>query len=699
MSDDIKSIGELYKEKYTYFIPDYQRGYRWEAEQIIDLLNDIDEFDPPSKSKQIYCLQPLIVKPAKRVICNKEGVEKTDDVYDVVDGQQRLTTLSLIMSIIGPSTRCFDIQYQTRGGSREFLTEKTENMEKKTTRKKGGVPAFESNIDYYHIYHAKKTIEKWMREKWKNGKNDDELTEYEKKELMKKKKQFKNTLYNRVCFIWYEVDEDERPEDVFKRINIGKIPLTDAELIKGLFLNRNNFDDTLDNSRIEKIRYAIATEWDKIEYALQDDEFWLFVQNDNSDEGSNKKPTRIEYLLDIIAENNILKLSVVELDNADSHRTYRYFCEAFNSMRGNKTNSLLGDDVFSTWVEVLWGKVREAYQILDEWYHDPTIFHYVGYLITVSSNNEKTLINDLILEWRKSDKEEFIEHIKDEIRTHINGFDWAKRLDDAVFEEPDEGNGSKTTGKGECKDLLLLHNIETIVRRNEYLKTNKKYNLPSFTKFDFHLYKREDWEVEHIRPDNGDTFDEHKVPLKHQMLLYLKYAGYSIDFNDEEKDEIKNFIDECIDKDGMPNEAVIKKFNKIKDNIIIPHDGGIIEEEKNKISNYTLLDKKTNAGYGNYIYQVKRLYLFCKEQGTKIPPSKVNEENIEALKEAVGEETLDIIPFVPPCTKNVFTKYYTDLPRSMIMWTKDDADAYLKNMKELLKDFLPEQKTIGEKNV
>ena len=77
--------------------------------------------------------------------------------------------------------------------------------------------------------------------------------------------------------------------------------------------------------------------------------------------------------------------------------------------------------------------------------------------------------------------------------------------------------------------------------------------------------------------------------------------------------------------------------------------------------------------------------MLYKEQGRTITtPSKVNPND-----EIIWNEEADTIPFIPPCTKNVFTKYYTKFPKSLIMWTNEDANEYLDNMKDLLKDFLP----------
>ena len=56
---ELKSVSELLGMKF--FIPSYQRGYRWTEQQVMDLLNDIWEFSQ-KKTSEFYCLQPLVVK-------------------------------------------------------------------------------------------------------------------------------------------------------------------------------------------------------------------------------------------------------------------------------------------------------------------------------------------------------------------------------------------------------------------------------------------------------------------------------------------------------------------------------------------------------------------------------------------------------------------------------------------------------------
>lgn len=82
-------------------IPDYQRGYCWEKKQVESLLESLGYADV-KKGKKYHLGTVILHKHKKSEFCKgcNSGEESCSDVYDVVDGQQRLLTLSLIAKII-----------------------------------------------------------------------------------------------------------------------------------------------------------------------------------------------------------------------------------------------------------------------------------------------------------------------------------------------------------------------------------------------------------------------------------------------------------------------------------------------------------------------------------------------------------------------------------------------------------------------
>ena len=77
----LKAINDL--KGYEFVVDSYQRGYRWESKQVKKLLDDLLEFS--EKEEGYYCLQPLIVRKI------------SENKYELIDGQQRLTTLYILL--------------------------------------------------------------------------------------------------------------------------------------------------------------------------------------------------------------------------------------------------------------------------------------------------------------------------------------------------------------------------------------------------------------------------------------------------------------------------------------------------------------------------------------------------------------------------------------------------------------------------
>lgn len=143
-SIELKTLNEL--SLYSFYIPAYQRGYRWTIQEVKDLLNDINEFMPReidgSDDKTWYCLQTVVVK------------QREEGVYEVIDGQQRLTTAYLILYYLNQDfvekkrDKLFELDYETRPNSKTFLQHPEE---------------YSTNcIDFYYIHQAYSTIEEWF---------------------------------------------------------------------------------------------------------------------------------------------------------------------------------------------------------------------------------------------------------------------------------------------------------------------------------------------------------------------------------------------------------------------------------------------------------------------------------------------------------------------------------------------------------
>jgi hypothetical protein len=144
---DLKTINDL-RENMAFIIPSYQRGYRWDEQQVKNLLVDIYDFMKLGSS-DFYCLQPIVVRTHHKD--EEDGVT----YYEVIDGQQRLTTIKIILSYLKKPS--FPVSYETRPGSEAIL----DNLH---------IQVAEDNIDYHFFKEAYKTVETWFTEPRQDGK-------------------------------------------------------------------------------------------------------------------------------------------------------------------------------------------------------------------------------------------------------------------------------------------------------------------------------------------------------------------------------------------------------------------------------------------------------------------------------------------------------------------------------------------------
>jgi len=82
---ELKSISEILGM--NFFIPSYQRGYRWGEQQVQKLLDDVWNFSQFKTKDEFYPLQPIVVFNDK-------------SNYEVIDGQQRITTIYIILKYL-----------------------------------------------------------------------------------------------------------------------------------------------------------------------------------------------------------------------------------------------------------------------------------------------------------------------------------------------------------------------------------------------------------------------------------------------------------------------------------------------------------------------------------------------------------------------------------------------------------------------
>jgi hypothetical protein len=434
---DLINIGAL--KDCQFFVPSYQRGYRWTKSEVTELLDDINEFSTENGTK-IYCLQPLIVK-------------KSGEKYEVVDGQQRLTTIFIFMKVVSqkiPSKGpLFSLEYETREDSATFLNSLSD---KNIAQQDKNIALQDKNIDYYHIVESYKTIKDWFGEPGYNSANMSEM--YDK-------------IVESVFFIWYKLSETEDPISKFSEVNRGRIYLTNAELIKAALLNKENF-----SGKFEKDQVKISLEWDCIERRLRDDSFWLFLNNEKQDR------TRIDMIFDLLVhkkikedENNKDPLYSISKDD-------NYFSYLVSALR----KCAKDEGKLSKFVTDEWNEARELYEEFQKWYNDLDMYHIIGFLIATNTNTNK-IIQEILNETKDKSKAE-----KTLLDMVINTF----ANDDKFYNDIEKYEYH--VHDAEIRNVLLLFNISTLVCKSEKQE-----------RFPFDLYKETKWDIEHIHATADDT--------------------------------------------------------------------------------------------------------------------------------------------------------------------------------------------------
>ena len=638
----LKKISDI--TDFKFFIPSFQRGYRWDIMQVEDLLNDIKEYIDIENKESFLCLQPVVVYEKK----NKDDKQnenqnenEKDKTFVVIDGQQRLTAIAIIKYYLNMNDS-YSIEYEKNGTKLGILlenikynindlkdkihTEVYNNIKNRQTR----------TLDEYHIILSYLTIVRYFNEL-----KDKDINDF--------KNLFSSTDDNKsIQFIWYnvtdEINNDEKKAiEIFTRLNIGKIQLTDAELIKALFLKKDNFKE----SEIDK-KLHIAYKWDEIEKTLNNDTFWYFISNKNEDE--IKKRNRIELILEL----------AIDTQNGKNHELFKAY-----ENRLKENNKL----------DELWQKIEECFMTLKEWYNDNEMYHYVGYYLCFEEDiyTIYDTIKNLNYIMKKS---KLIKKIKEKIlfkEEHSELYETEYKHDyiKDYYKDNQSDNYFLNLDFNEHKYKSAFHRILLFIDVYNYIQLNKsnsgygKSNSFFINRYPFDIFKyekKQSWSLEHIASQkNYDIKDR----LDHIKKITSELKNINIMIYEQFKKEINICINNDIDSDNnIPIED--DKWEEILSIIDSLNNGDInntnestdLETYKHTICNIALLQKDLNSQLSNNPFMIKRKII------------------------------LDIRNrFIPDNTINAFSKRFNQNADTLIYWKQSDMLAYGCYILNTLKEF------------
>ena len=639
----------------NFFIPDYQRGYRWGETQIRQLLEDLYGFFYDKRSQgAFYCLQPVVVKQMEQEQVDALGLQSPTDNnvwYEVIDGQQRLTTIRIILALESllddDKDLSFNIHYQTRPNLGAIF----DNLQKKRDENKRYTISApiegRMDIDTWHILQAANQIINWFQD--------------ETPPLRPNLSSFKGTFYENfsndrdkdksVQVIWYELRDDAKPVDIFKRLNDKCISLNNAELIRGMFLSdaaeynadrellrqfATDMQDTVEKREKARKQAHIIEQWDIIERELRNDQFWLFIHND-ANAGDAGYSCRIEYIFDLIAKK----------EQGERDRLYTYI---------KFDNLLKTGEVEDLWE--LWLKVETYFSYLKYWYNNNDYYHKIGYLAADRKTGSKILIELLDAASTLSIKafNALIEDkIVESIKKVVHRGDPPKPILEYTY----------TDDYDKLKQVLFLYNVESTRLLNK-------------EKFPFNKYKAEkNWTLEHIHAQNSDLIDHADKEKWVEWFAENERVLASLQRRLPDNEELRNLLASLRSEQERLNTSRARfQFNDLKlvfDNVLRFFDDLAGAENRptveHGISNMALLSGSTNSAISNSVFEVKR--------------------QIITVADADGE-------YIPLCTRNVFMKYYNRNQEDFTVqqnfyWSESDRLNYLTDIKRVLAPYLPKE--------
>lgn len=551
-------ISALVSEKFHFIIPSYQRGYRWGEREVQDLLEDLQGF--VQADSPYYYLQPIVVRPTQ------ETQERTK--WEVLDGQQRLTTLLLIVK---------RLLKRLPEEDRDSLQKNIYTIEY-TNRKNLDFdnPDQRANLDEYHVFKAKEIINRWVEEKRKAGNlrllnNICEVL-------------FSRDSKKQVCFIWYPIQADSNVKEsisLFNRLNQGKIKLSGSELIKALFIlsHKKNGENAV-------ARFAF--EWDEIVRKLENDTFWFFISDEQNVQ------TRMDKLFTFIT------------NKSNDEDAYREFQKSYDEFALGKENVKVFDGKTYNNFSSLWKIVTRGFDDLVRWYEDIKAYNYIGWLVR----------NNCPLRYIKREWDEATPLNNSNVITNEDHY---RQLREIIKKKIGYINKDTLAGLTYSdnyklvKNILLLFNVESA--------TDQRKRFP----FERYAHEKITWDVEHVdsQEDNNLQKPEDKIMWLNfvlETLSWMPKTQEGVTTLTDEGEKLRNILNETKTDKGNQFNSYYSKIGHFFSGLNSRDETTDAQETKDSINNLTLLDSGTNRSYQNAPFPHKRYRIIMRDKAGDFVP-------------------------------------------------------------------------------
>lgn len=592
-------------------IPEYQRGYKWTVDNIIQLLEDLKGFKQNS-SDEFYCLQNITITKT-----NING----HSCFNVIDGQQRLTTLFILISYIQRnmsnkvlSAESNILRYSIREETDKFLRESIltgdywNDVEYKPATK-----------DQYYIAEVAKAVAEWF--------NINNLEE--------------RTILDHLKLIVNKVESGEE-ETVFASLNGGKVDLDGADLVRAILITRAAkqkypsliSEKTLHQITNDDINLNINI---KVSSLGKINEFRvkLGIELDmmNNWWSDRKVRSYFEQLLpNRISQNKSFKYSEYPID-----LLYYAFFEAYKDKLATHGNTDLDLRIFENGIDKdgeggndhleFYKEVKEFHLTLVDWYNDDEIYNLLGYLMY---NYKSASVSFAMLwnEWKLTEsKSDFKSKLKRIIREQLA----------LAFARSDDSTDI-------ADKLILLRKSITNIAENWYVKDFIIRFLPLL-----------------------DLIPEKKTVGNSVRTIFKRLNPDYFKCNQEDKEHVRS------------------QTRQIAEENMTEEDRLALEEENrqgiNSIGNIVLLKASINRSYGN-VELVKKMDIIAREHimnDTYIRPHTLNVflSKLQTLKDnGISEDSVfwseeDIVKTVKAIDSSLTD--YLELPKELITTNTEEA--------------------------
>lgn len=550
-----KELFDSYLQGKTYSIPPYQRGYKWDTKDIERLLKDINEFSPNEDLNLFYCLQNITL------------VESQDSkTFNVVDGQQRLTTLTVILSYLNEYELINEkLQYNVRKETEEFLKEyifkpnelkNIQNWEQflENTSIKGKDYDYQ---DVFYLFNAYKAIQTWF-ETYPNS-----VTA------------MKDKILNHVKLI-VNLPKNIEEQELFENLNGKRVPLDGADLIRALIITRvakkeiGDIDDSIkQNVLINERRVKIGLMLDRINHWWADE---------------NKK----NYFHQFTKESKVPDEESISFNDVTYpiNHLYKLYVLAYGE-------GVLDMEFFEKKVieDGFLDELQLLQRTMENWGNDKELYHLI--LFTSIYAREKIKeepvlsFKELLHQWKKLYRKDFIRFLKKRIAS-------TEVFNDLINQtERCKEENEKTAFLENWYDNKLI-TVSVLLDIISILSSNSTC-LPARH---FKAYKED---LEHIFPQTP-VGDRIKDKIKQTQILkeYIDIINQSL--SEEEKINI-NDCDIDWENQNWKDDIKFRINNRIEK--VIP---------VNSLGNMCVLHESVNRGYGNDFFLEKRIDIMRKSQ-------------------------------------------------------------------------------------